>query len=457
MRSLQRTKESEREERPRSTRFAVTRWLTAPRAPPFDRYGIPRGPIKVSRKYYKWKIAHVFDFTWPAVFWFIGKQFSGKSTGVEDVEIEYIEHGGTAIDLCSADDQEGAGMAKAGYKTLFLCGNKVRLQFSKKQYDWMHVGDLKTATPDEVKASLLKLAEYQAVITVPGFYYSAHEMFRCVSYLIDLLKQRGMVRWTWGDKRHIFCVAIREAKMLLASRYYAGKVSSRQDAEMDLIDLVGKAFHTGIALCLDALRYMSITPEVRDITHYQFIKKLGRMKLPPEFNVIMRSVNPRYMRRMPKSKFILYTDEDDVYAGANRTVPWHVERGVPVLEELGIDVVPEEGVEEKPLEGTPKSAGGEAEEESTNVTEVTGKKWKVAVEIHKRIWALVDGQGLSYERAKQLLATGEDVPKERGGPLPMKLSVATVFKEAKAHREGVCICPEDQKLRPIEKGDPITA
>ncbi|MDA4133217.1 MAG: hypothetical protein OK454_08870, partial [Thaumarchaeota archaeon] len=174
----------------RKPRFKVLRWCNVPRHPPFDRYGIPRGLIKVSRAFYKAKIESVFDFTWPAVYWFLAKQFAGKSTGVEDIALEYVDNGGTAIDIFSADDDEGAGWADSEYKILFLCGNKVDLAFSKKKYDWMHVGELKSSTPEEVVESLHILERYQVVVTVPGFFYNMNEMFRSLSYLLDLLKQR---------------------------------------------------------------------------------------------------------------------------------------------------------------------------------------------------------------------------------------------------------------------------
>ncbi len=438
-----------------SPRFHVKRWLNVPRFPPFDRYGIPRGPIKVSRSFYKAKCQRVFDFTWPAVFWFLAKQFAGKSTGVEDVAMEYVDRGGTAIDIFSADDDEGAGWADSGYKVLFLCGNKVDLSFVKTSYDWMHVGDLKSSTPEEVIESIHKLEQYQVVVTVPGFFYNMNEMFRSLSYLLDLLKQRGRSRWSWPDHRRIFCLMVREAKVLLASRYYSGKISSRQDAEMDMIDLVDKAFHSGTALCLDSLRYMNITPEVRDITHFSFIKKLGRMKLPREFNFILRYVNPRFLRRMKRSQFVLYTDEDEVYYGTNDPVPWHVKRGEPVLERLGIKVTykPEN---EKKKGGVTAPAPEAAEEEQSYVTpppagedpdlstdEVQTKKWKVSLAIHRRILSLIKVKGLSYKGAKEALEEGQDTDP----PSSVKLSVATLHKEVHSHDEGLCLCPEDEPGR----------
>ncbi len=421
--------------------FHVKGWLNAPRNPPFDRFGIPRGSIKVTRGFYNSKLERVFDFTAPGVFWFTAKQFAGKSTGVEDIEIEYIEHGGTAIDIFSADDEEGAGFCDSGYKVLLLTGDRVDLGFSKTKYDWMHVGDLKMNTPDQIIESLNLLARYQVVVTVPGFFYDANEMFRSLSRLIELLKRRGLVQWTFPDgSTKIFCVAVREAKVLLASRYYSGKINSRQDAEMDLIDLVDKAFHTGIALCFDSLRYMSITPEIRDITHYMFIKRLGRMKLPPEFNFIMRYVNPRYMRRMPKHHYVLYTDEDDVYFGTNDAVPWHVKRGEPVLSRLGIEVTYKEKKVKAPSSGSPAEPGQDTEDQvaESRQTEVGGKKWKVALDIHKRIVDLVTTQGLSYARAQVKLET------ETG----LHLSSTTLFNEMKVHKAKLCLCQNGEEEEP---------
>jgi hypothetical protein len=411
-----------------SRRIRLVRWLNVPRYPPFDRFGVPRGPIKVTRDFYAGKLRRVFDFTWPAVYWTTAKQFAGKSTLIENILEEYIDNGGTGIDIYSADDDEGIGWCNTGRKVLLLCGNRVDLKFSKKQYDWMHIGDLKFKSPDQVVESFGKLDPYQVVVTVPAFFYSANEMFTSLSSLLDLLKQRGRVQWTFGGKRKIFCLAVRESKVLLASRYYAGKIASRQDAEMDLIDLVDKAFHTGIALAFDSLRYMSVTPEVRDITHFTFIKRLGRMKLPKEFNYILRFVQPRWLRRMSKAEFCLYTDEDDVFYGVNEPVPWHVGRGEAILRKLGIEVTPNQKA------GRPEPAEEGAEQ--TTLSEAQNKKWKVSSEIHKRIVNLVVAEGLSYSTSKSRLEEGTDVEPQT----PVKLSSATLFNEVKAHKEGLCLC-----------------
>jgi hypothetical protein len=431
----------------RRQRIRLVRWLNVPRRPPFDRYGIPRGVIKVSKAFYRNKLESVFDFTWPAVYWFVAKQFAGKSVGVEDVMLEYIDHGGKAIDCYSADDDEGLGWliwletAPEGTKVLLLCGNKVDLVFregsrAKALYDsgkleWKHFGDLRSRTPEQVRESFGILEPYKVVLTVPAFFYNANEMFLSLSSLIDLMKQRGRVVWSKNGRREVYCVGIRESKVLLASRYYAGKIVSRQDAEMDLVDLVDKAFHTGVAEVFDSLRYMSITPDVREITHHTMIKKLGKMKLPPEFKYVLRYANPRWLRRMRRGMFCLYTDEDDVFVGVNDPVPWHIERGTAPLLDLGIDVVV---VDRKAKPAVPEEAT-----EQSRISDGGERKWKVSQAIHGRIWRLVNDEGLSYGSTREKLEEGDDVEPAD----PVKLSVATVFNEAKAHREHLCMCPDE--------------
>ncbi|GEM_PF-3015777 len=418
---------------PTHNRIRLIRWLNVPRYPPFDRFGVPRGPIKVTREFYRSKLKDVFDWTWPAVYWATAKQFSGKSTLIEDIGMNYIDAGGKAIDIFSADDEEGAGWLNTDYKILLLFGNRVDPVFSKKKYDWIHIGELKSNTPQNIRESFAKMDPYQVIVTVPAFFFSPNEMFTSLSSLIDLMKQRGRVVWSKDGKREVFCLMIRESKVLLASRYYAGKIASRQDAEMDLIELVDKAFHTGVAMAFDSLRYMSITPEVRDITHYTFIKKLGRMKLPREFNYILRFVQPRWLRRMRRSVFCLYTDEDDVYVGVNDPVPWHINRGEAILDKLGIDVVPnDKAAKQKVVE----SEAVEAPQAAPNGT--PDKKWKVSGEIHRRIVKLIMEEGLSYSAARSKMEEGTDVEPAS----PVKLSVSTVFNEVKAHKAKECLCSE---------------
>lgn len=449
------------EERPeeRRPRIRLVRWLSVPRYPPFDKYGVPRGLIKVSRKFYSAKLKSVFDFTWPAVFWATAKQFAGKSMLLEDIMLEYIDHGGKAVDIFSADDDEGLGWllwllkfleaGDKGHRMLLLCGNKVDLTFrdgstAKRLVDagmleWAHIGELKSRTPDDVRASYGRLSKYQVVVTVPAFFYNANEMFNSLSDLLDLLKQRGRTVWSRNGKREIYCLAVRESKVLLASRYYAGKIQSRQDAEMDLIDLVDKAFHTGVALAFDSLRYMSITPEVRDITHFTFIKKLGKMKLPREFNYVLRFAAPRWLRRMRKGHFCLYTDEDDVFFGVNDPVDWHVERGEAMMGKVGIDVVAND--KSKRPAAQPEGATEQSALDEGEVSQAGDKKWKVSKSIHERIVRLILEEGLSYASATSQLEVGDDVEPAA----PTKVSKTTLFNEVKAHREKLCMCKQEDE------------
>ncbi|MDG7025106.1 MAG: hypothetical protein JRN45_11370 [Nitrososphaerota archaeon] len=456
---VQAVEEGERDEKP--SRIKLVRWLSVPRYPPFDKYGVPRGPIKVSRKFYSSKLKRVFDFTWPAVFWVTAKQFAGKSTLIEDIMLEYIDHGGKAIDIFSADDDEGLGWllwllkhlerGDRGHKVLLLCGNKVDLAFregsvarkleEEGNLKWSHIGELKSRNPDDVRASYARLSEYQVVLTVPAFFYNANEMFNSLSDLIELLKQRGRVVWSRDGKREIYCLAVRESKVLLASRYYAGKIQSRQDAEMDLIDLVDKAFHTGVALAFDSLRYMSITPEVRDITHFTFIKKLGKMKLPREFNYVLRFAAPRWLRRMRKGQFCLYTDEDDVFFGVNEPVDWHIERGEAIMGKVGIDVVVNERSKrpqkDEAEDGTEQSALDEGKGDAGPAT----RKWKVSDSVHKRVVSLILEEGMSYSSAIAKMEVGDDVDPQAS----VKISQGTAYNEVKAHREKLCLCDQAEE------------
>ena len=342
-----------------------------------------------------------------------------------------VRRNGKAVWSGNSDDDEGAAWIRSGYwPILFICGNKVDLKYDKERYprlDWCHIGELKAKSPEQAQAALARLEKYKVVVTVPSFYFNPNEMFHALSDLIDLLKLRGKSKWTVDGKRKILCVIVREAKILLASRYWAGAVQSRQDAEMDLIDLNDKAYHTGLALAFDSLRFTSITPEVRDIADYTFIKRLGRMKIPKELNYILRYARPRYLRRMPKAEFVLYTDTDDIYSGHNAAVKWHVNRGEAPLDLLGIK--PEYNVNAS-RPATPEGAAVQTTIEEAN--EVQSKKWKVAVAIHKRIVQLVIVEGFSVRKAADKLEHEEKDP--------IKLSISTVHAEVKSHRSGLCLC-----------------
>ena len=196
-------------------------WLNVPRYPPFDRWGVPRGPVMITREAYYNKMTLVYDFSMPATHWFLAKRFVGKSTGAEDVGIEYIECvredsvGGTVIDFYSSDDDEGANWVKSGYyPILLISGNKVNVEFEEGSLSailfkegklkWCHIGDLgnpQAMTREQLEATIRNLESFKVVVTVPGLYYNANEMFRALSAMIDILKQRGKTRWIIQGKR----------------------------------------------------------------------------------------------------------------------------------------------------------------------------------------------------------------------------------------------------------------
>jgi hypothetical protein len=334
-----------------------------------------------------WLVGHEkLDFTKPSTWWFFGKRFSGKSSGAEMVTAKHVDAGATAFDLFAARDNENLAWCRSPFKDVYLvCGDNAKLV---TDFPWCKSSEF-----------VLREAEkHEIVVTCPGFYLrNEYLQYSTLSKMVDILKWRD--EWDKLD-----CLVVREASRLIASRIYAGKVSNRIEAEYDFIDLHNEAYHTGVTAAIDSLRPVSIATDVREIANYTVMKRLGKMRIPKEFNYLMRYIDPTYMRRMPPGEFILYTDNDDLAIGKFDEIPWHVKRGENILKSLNIQV-----------EEDPNWQKGELQEKLKE----QGREPAVTKDIHDRMDEMRKG-GASYR----------DIQRETG------FSLETIFK----HLKGRCSC-----------------
>ena len=437
----------------------ILRWLNPPRYSP--RYPDPKlaGSLRVNREQYEKQLEGLFDFNQPKSYWTMAMRFVGKSNLAQILGKLYILHGGTVIDIFSSDDNEALQWILSGFKKILLIiGNKVELKRLKPEYaniPAIHIGELKKGTPGQVRDSLRFLEQFEVVITVPGFYYNAQEMYGALSYLVDLLKERK--KWKYRDpltgkmKPKIMALIVREARELIASRFEAGQVSNKLTAENDLIELHTKAFHTGVALIFDALRYTSITPEVRDIASFTFMKRLGATAIPRNLFWALRYVRPSYLRSMPLRDWVLITDKNKVFYGVNDLLPWHVERGTDPMEIFGFDILynptPDKSLSNPLVKGSFGLSAGESRKvdpsQASKVQDIHHKK-----AIRKKI-----EEGLSYSKLREVMKEDPETP--------LDASEATWLKEIRKHNERKCSCFQSEKVTivgdlPGHEGEPLS-
>ena len=323
------------------------------------------------------KFHSVFSFDKAATYWVFGKRFVGKSSLLEAVATNHLYHGATVFDIFSARDNESLAWFRSPYKDILLvCGDSVELFFTGDiKPKWCHISEF----------NLQEAEAHQIVVTVPGFYSTDYEQYAALSRLVDLLKQRH--KWNTID-----LLLVREASRLLASRVMSGKVQNRMEAEYDFIELVQEAYHSGVGIAIDSLRPLSIEISIREIANYSFIKRMGRLSIPKEFNHVMSLVHPRALRKMPIENFVLMTDMDDKFVGHFGEIPWHIKRGEDIMDSLGIRV----GRRIKEKKSLPATESLPPSTDSTKKDPVTEELQEAIASKHHAIVMMRYSEHLSY-------------------------------------------------------------
>lgn len=293
------------------TRITVRSWLNCGRK------------AYLNKPYYQKRMAEAFDWSSPDAYWCFGKRKSGKSNVLEAIATNCMAHGATILDLYSARDNEALAWCRSPYSVQLWTGNSVDLKFEKQPYPWRHMKEF----------SLKQAEEAQVNITVPGFYSTRGEMYRSLSRILDLLKDRN----EWDSN---ILLLVRESTRLIQSRLFAKAVRGQLEAQYDFIEVMQESYHNGVGVAVDSLRPLSIDINVREVANHVIVKRAGRLTLPKDLRLFFRYVKPQYIRRMPLKDFVVYSDTDDLMAGDLDLVPWHIVRGENIMKQLGIIPVP---------------------------------------------------------------------------------------------------------------------
>ena len=336
---------------PPPTRIRVRRWLNSNRL------------ARENRPYYEKRLEDAFDWSSPDAYWCFGKRKSGKSNVLEAIATNCMAKGAVILDLYSARDNEALAWCRSPYSVKLWTGNSIDLKFEGKEYPWGHMKDF----------NLKEAEKYSVNITVPGFYSSRGEMYRSLSRILDMLKDRS----EWNTN---IILLVRESTRLIQSRLFAKAVKGQLEAQYDFIEVMQESYHNGVGVAVDSLRPLSIDINVREVANHVIVKRAGRLTLPRDMKLLWHYIRPQYIRRMPLEDFVVYSDSDDLMVGDLDLVPWHIIRGENIMKQLGIT----------PVASVDSPLDSEDEPERDKPEGQSGRPSKETPEMKQKILALLE-------------------------------------------------------------------
>ena len=260
------------------------------------------------------------SFNRPNVYFITGIRGSGKSSFLEHVAEQYLEHGHGVFDLFGSRDGENLAWLRSPWaeekRILLLKGENVDVECG-----WP------TRTVDSV--TLHDFEVYDIIISSSPFYINLDQEYTSAAKLTDLLYRR--LSW----RKLIYCV-VREAANLYYSRLKVR--DSQTQAKSEMIYLIRESRHMGLALGLDSLRWHAIDIDVRSLSDYLVFKNMGQKGLSKEMKWLYAYVEPVLLRNLKPHQFIILTSRGCIGYGIFPYPEWHKREGENILKALGIKV-----------------------------------------------------------------------------------------------------------------------
>lgn len=270
---------------------------------------------KITYKYLR--DTDTIDFNRPNTFLCVGMRGTGKSSLLESVAVKYPK----IIDIFGSKDNESLGWCKeeSPYKKiLFIIGDNITVN---SQYP----------TVNYKKLTLKDIEKYEVITTCHAFYNTKSEYFVAIQDITQMLCDK---RNYWNEP---WALVIRESANYIYSRLQVVKDSNM--AKADFIALLREARHSGIAVLVDTIRWTSIDKEVRDVSDYIYIKRVGAIGLPKDLHFLYKYVNPRAMMKLWKNVFVMLTGTGAIAIGKFTKPEWHKEENENILAKLNIDII----------------------------------------------------------------------------------------------------------------------
>jgi len=265
------------------------------------------------------------QFDRPHTYTNLGLRGSGKSALLEALAMHYDK----IIDLFGSRDSEGLAWCRSPFKDsiLFVIGDSVEIS---SRWPYKKASEL----------TLSDLKDYKVILSASAFYSNLDEEFNALNQILYKVLYRR-IQWS-----KVWFLMVREASNFIYSRI---KISRNQSvAKSDFIYLLREARHMGYAVGVDTIRWTSIDKEIRDVSDYIFIKRVGVQGLPKDLRFIYGYVNPASLMNPKPHQFVLLSNRGPIAAGVFSKPPWHKEEKENLFKELDIQIkygeVPEIGV-----------------------------------------------------------------------------------------------------------------
>ena len=238
---------------------------------------------------------------------------AGKSALVEAIGGFYPK----VLDLFGSRDNEGLAWLRTpfGKDALLVKDASVELE---SDYDVMDAG----------KIMLRDIQDHSCLISCAFFHPSFDRECFNLSKIVKVLWRRHSWREPWF-------VLIREASNLLYSRMPIGDTQILTKNQM--VYLFREMRHSGLALGIDALRWLAIDINIRALSDYTFFKRSGVLGLPKDLRFMYRHVHPVALRKLPVDKFLVLNIDGDYGLGKSKLPFWHKQEHEDLLTEFKLD------------------------------------------------------------------------------------------------------------------------
>jgi hypothetical protein len=255
----------------------------------------------------------------------LGIRDSGKSSLLECLSIRYPK----IIDLYGASDMEALCWCKLEFEKVWraIHGERPRiLLVTGKTKDV--ASKFITCKIDEL--TLLKIEEHDVITTCHQFFDTEDQYFAALAEIVNIL-------WT---KRHYWrepwFVLVREASNWLYSR--AKVVRNDNFAKAEFIKAFRESRHYGLAMACDTLRWTALDKEIRDISDFVLVKRLGATGLPDDLRWIYKYFVPYSLMRMHTDLAVISTAKGSLGMMKYDYPSWHKEEHEDILRICGIEV-----------------------------------------------------------------------------------------------------------------------